>query len=146
MTDCPYSTVAVFFARKSDQGGGSDSGTTDTSASGDIIGDWIGRVTQYGPGNKTYRYNVHMNINQLEPGAVAGTIRYPSFPCTGSLQLSRQSGDRYVFKERITSGASRCTAGGTIVTTVTGERLSWRWVGKVGGEAVEVLGSLQRRN
>lgn len=151
LTDCPYRPVAVFFARESDSGN-QDSGTTDNSdASGEsnsdaTLGQWIGRVTQYGPGNKTYRYNVHMNINQLKPGAVAGTIRYPDIPCTGQLQLSRQSGDRSVFKERITGGTSRCDVAGTIVTTVSGERLSWRWVGRLNGKPVEVLGSLQQRS
>jgi hypothetical protein len=102
-------------------------------------------VTQYGPGNKSYRYPVEMNIEQLEPGAESGTIRYPTFPCRGQLQLSRSSGDRYVFKERISaSGVDRCTAGGTIVATLSGARLAWRWVGDVGDTRVQVLGSLRR--
>ena len=145
LTDCPYSTVAAFYGGQSNDGGGGTDTSADTGGEA-TIGNWIGRVTQYGPGNKTYRYNVHMNINQMQEAAIAGTIRYPSFPCSGQLQLQRQSGDRSVFRERITSNIKECTAGGTIVTTANGDRLSWRWVGKNAAKNVEVLGSLQRRD
>lgn len=145
LTDCPYSTVAAFYGGQSEDGGGGSDTSADTGAEA-TIGRWIGRVTQYGPGDKTYRYTVHMNVNQMQQGAIAGTIRYPSFPCSGQLQLQRQSGDRSVFRERITSNIKECTAGGTIVTTANGDRLSWRWVGKNEAKSVEVLGSLQRRD
>jgi hypothetical protein len=59
----------------------------------------------------------------------------------GELQLSRASGQHYVFRERITTGRSRCFDGGRIIATVSGDSMSWRWV----GSNSEVLGKLARR-
>jgi len=146
LTDCPYTPVSVAFVRKQDDEADDREASINRpnqEAETDIRGRWTGRVTQYGPGDKTSRYPVQMNIRQLVPGAVAGTVRYPTYPCEGQLQLRRanENEGRYVFRESIRTGRRLCTAGGTISTTVSGQRLSWRWVG---GDDVEVIGSLAR--
>jgi len=133
LSDCPSQPVSVFYARSS---GGPPSQDT-----GDARGTWTGGLTQYGPGDTTSRYRVRMTIRALTSGAPAGTIAYPSLHCGGKLRLSRASGQRYVFRERITTGRKLCFDGGTIIATVAGDGMSWRWVGTTS----EVLGRLKRR-
>jgi hypothetical protein len=98
-------------------------------------------VTQYGPGDETSEYPVEMTITAADQGADAGTTDYPTIPCSGELQLSRGEGQHFVFRERITSNRKRCSDGGTISVTVSGDSMSWRWV----GAEAEVLGTLTRQ-
>jgi hypothetical protein len=105
----------------------------------DVVGFWTGRVSQHGPGTTTLNYDVEMNITGSTPGAIAGTIRYPSLNCAGQLQLTRaQGGVLYIYREHITSGGGSCSAGGTIYATVLGGSMSWRWV----ATGIEVSGEL----
>jgi hypothetical protein len=136
MSDCPYQPVSVFYARATP-----DSPAPSTPEDSDVRGIWTGRVTQYGPGDTTARYRLRMKVTKTEQGVRAGSISYPGLRCAGELQLSRASGQHYVFRERITSGRNRCYDGGRITATVSGGSMSWRWVGSNN----EVLGKLSRR-
>jgi hypothetical protein len=129
---CPYKNVAVQFANAADA----------QKANRDPLGTWSGNVIQYGPGEHRSRYRTVMTVRDVSvAGGPAGSIDYPSFPCAGDLQFQGSKGNRYSFRERITSNAKKCTTGGRITATVAGERMGWRWVR--GG--VEVLGTLRRR-
>ena len=109
----------------------------------DVIGYWDGNVTQHGPGVTAQNYFVEMTVTGSRPGAMAGTISYPSLHCGGQLQLSSAQGILHVFRERITSGRKHCGGGGTIYATVLGGSMSWRWVA-TGIVVVGELDHLQR--
>jgi hypothetical protein len=134
LRDCPYLPVAVQLERRT----ASQAPHAGGSASGGIVGRWTGDVTQYGPGQKTERYPTVMTVTADEPGAVAGTIRYPSLGCGGELQLRGTEASRHIYREHITSGRKRCYDGGTIFASVSRGSMSWRWVGS-GNEVVGVL-------
>jgi hypothetical protein len=104
----------------------------------DVIGYWDGNVTQHGPGTTTQSYFVEMTVTGSTPGAIAGTISYPSLHCGGQLQLSSAQGILHVYRERITSGPKQCGGGGTIYATVLGGSMSWRWV----ATSIVVVGEL----
>jgi hypothetical protein len=129
IADCPYTPISVVYAE-----GGPD------GQAAAVGGTWTGPVTQYGPGSRTSRYPVEIAITDDTPGAVAGTIAYPTLPCAGELRLSRASAPRYVFRERIVSGRGRCFDGGTVSVAVSGSEMTWRWV----GSGAEALGRLVR--
>jgi hypothetical protein len=130
---CPYETVSVKFGEAQEEA---------VAEEQDPLGTWSGTVVQYGPGRSRPGYPAVMQIRDVSaPGAPAGSIEYPTYPCGGDLRLLRSRANRYVFRERITSNRGRCTTGGRITSTVIGDRMSWRWV----RGRVEVLGTLRRR-
>jgi hypothetical protein len=78
---CPYVPVAVQLDRRSARraaGGGASDATG-------VAGRWRGEVTQYQPGVRAARYPAVMEITSEKPGAVAGTIRYPTLRCGGEI-------------------------------------------------------------
>lgn len=98
------------------------------AASRDPIGSWSGKVTQVGANGKRYHYTALMTVRDVNTvGARAGTIRYPAFPCGGTLTLLAQSKNRFVFRENITAGRQRCPTGGQITSIVTSGRMAWHW-------------------
>jgi hypothetical protein len=134
LKDCPYLPVAVQLERRAAR----RAPHAGEPAPGGIVGRWTGRVTQYGPGQKTESYPTAMTVTADDPGAAAGTIRYPSLGCGGDLQLLGVEASRHVYREHITSGRKRCYDGGTIFASVARGAMSWRWVGR-GNEVVGVL-------
>ena len=139
---CPYDPVSVQVGRKVLASKNAAGSQTAAGSSGDAVGLWIGRVTQYGPGSNTQSYPVIMIVKGDSPtGAIVGGIRYPSLACGGQLQLSRFQGASYVYREHIISGRKQCADGGTILANVSGNSMSWHWVAR----GVEVLGVLARR-
>lgn len=137
---CPYNPVSAQVGLKVKAQAGAEAPATASESGGGVIGQWTGRVTQYGPGHETLRYAVQMKVTGSTVGEVAGTIRYPSLSCGGDLQLSSAQGARFVYRERITYGRKECFDGGTIFATVSGDSMSWRWVAR----GSEVLGVLSR--
>src|ERR1019366_4518607 len=111
--------------------------------SSDVVGLWVGRVTQHGPGTTKLSYDVEMTVTGKGPRASAGTISYPSLKCAGELQLLSAPGIFQVYRERITVGRKQCSTGATIFATVLGNYMSWRWVA-TGINVVGVLGHPQQ--
>jgi hypothetical protein len=137
---CPYNPVSAQVGLQAKAQSGTATSQTGSESGGGVVGQWSGRVTQYGPGHTTLRYAVQMNIVGSTPGEIAGAIRYPSLSCGGQLQLSSAQNNSFVYRERITFGRSECFDGGTILATVSGDSMSWRWVAR----GSEVLGVLSR--
>jgi hypothetical protein len=109
----------------------------------DVVGYWDGTVTQHGPGTKTLSYFMEMTVKGTTPGAIVGTIDYPSLHCGGQLQLRSAQGILHVYRELITSGRQQCSTGATIYATALGGALAWRWVA-TGIVVVGELDHLQR--
>ena len=105
------------------------------AASAGIAGLWTGRVTQAGQG----AYEVLMAVKP-SGGTLIGRTAYPSLNCEGNLALRVAHGNSYVFQEHIYLGAARCSSGGTITVTVSGNSMSWRWV----ENGTHVVGVLHR--
>ena len=63
-------------------------------------------------------------------------IDYPSIPCSGFLTLLSQSGNEYIFKEKITLFKQNCIDNGkVIIHIVDTNTLNWQWLypnGKAG--------------
>lgn len=137
---CPYNPVSAQVGLQAKAQSGTETSQTGSESGGGVVGQWSGRVTQYGPGPHTLSYDVQMKVTGSTPGEVAGTIRYPSLSCGGQLQLSSAQDTRFVYRERITFGRKECFDGGTIFATVSGDSMSWRWVAR----GSEVLGVLSR--
>jgi len=79
-----------------------------------FTGSWKGMGSQSdAPGS----WSIAATIAAGEPGAVVGTITYPSLACGGDLVLRSASADSLVVRERITFGS--CVDGGIIT-------LGWR--------------------
>ena len=136
LDDCPYPPISARFGNQS------RAAAERVAAAQDPIGSWSGPVTQYGPGSKRYHYRAIMTVRNVNTvGARAGSIRYPSFPCGGVLQLTRRHANRFVFIEHITSNPKTCPSGGRITSTVRSGTMEWRWVRKT----IVVLGNLERR-
>ena len=106
-----------------------------TASSGPITGLWTGRVTQRGHG----AYEVLMAVKP-SAGTLIGRTAYPSLDCEGNLALRAAHGNSYVFREQIYFGGTRCSSGGTISVTVSGNSMSWRWA----ENGTQVVGVLHR--
>jgi hypothetical protein len=92
-----------------------------------VKGSWTGNGTQVTRSREQSSYPIRLTIRRLAVGAVAGTIDYPTFPCGGLVRLLRGIGDRYVLREDIRYGRRKCDRDGTIVITLSGSRLNFRW-------------------
>ena len=103
---------------------GSAAGERNTTG---ITGSWSGEGTETRDQGKLSRYPVEIEITSLEEGADAGSVNYPSFPCSGRLRLDERRGDAYIFDEEITANKSRCELQGRVQLSRNGERLSYRW-------------------
>ena len=90
-----------------------------------LDGTWSGLVTQ---ANVDDSYTVEMELH-----GDAGSVDYPSLHCSGALTLESATGGTYAYREHITSGADRCTDGGTIrmnrVKPSDATRWYWVWEG-----------------
>ena len=116
-------------------------GTRNTTG---ITGAWKGEGTETGPSGTRRRYPVEITITSLDPGSPAGTINYPSFPCSGTLRLDEKRGDAYVLDELIESGKRRCELNGRVELRRDGEQLSYRWSTQA-TRGLTVRGSLEAR-
>lgn len=136
LDDCPAQTVSSEFGAKQ------KAAAVAIAAASDPIGAWTGRVTQFGPGSKTYHYRVLMTIRDVNTiGKKSGLIGYPSFPCAGYIQLTGRSRNRFIFREHIDSNQDKCPSGGRITTIVDSGTMEWRWV----RNGLVVNGTLKRR-
>jgi hypothetical protein len=91
------------------------------------IGIWKGTAQQYrSDGSPFSRWTLVMDIERLAPGGSAGTMRYPSLQCAGTLTYLGERGDTYSFTEHITSGG--CIDDGVVSIDLVGPTLAqWRW-------------------
>lgn len=136
LTDCPPPTTATAFANKD------KAPAPEEAPAVDPIGSWSGTVTQVNADGKRYRYEAFMTVTGVsDVGAVSGTVRYPSFPCSGNIIYLRSDGDRFFFRERITAREDKCPSGGRIRATVSGDQMAWRWL----RGTIKVAGILKRR-
>jgi hypothetical protein len=103
-----------------------------------FLGTWEGRGSQTDqPGEWTIR--AHLVGGQ--PGAIIGTIAYPSLDCTGDLTLRLATPTSLEVVERISEG--ECVDGGTITLTAAGDgRLRFDW--RLEGYPATAEGMLQR--
>lgn len=103
-----------------------------------FLGTWEGRGTQTDqPGEWTIR----MNIMGGMPGAIVGTIAYPSLRCSGDLTLRVAAPNALEVQERITEG--QCVDGGTItLTPADGGGLRYDW--SLAGYSATAEGTLRR--
>jgi hypothetical protein len=83
---------------------------TEPSTQRAFIGVWQGRGTQSDQPDTSW--TISAAITGGQPGAVVGTIAYPSLTCGGDLVLQHATADSLVVRERITFGD--CLDGGTI--------------------------------
>jgi hypothetical protein len=118
----------------------SNASSSSFAAGNTPVGRWSGRVTQHGSGSSTTSYYVLMKVVGSKPGSVVGRIGYAPLNCVGELTLISVHGVRYVYRERIFVGRTRCESGGTIYVTVSGNSMSWRWL----AAGVTVVGVLSR--
>jgi hypothetical protein len=93
----------------------------------DITGRWSGEATQRNKDGTGGSYRMSLTIKPVDPGAIAGKIRYPTYPCGGDIRFVRREGERYVFKELIRYGKRECDRDATIVVRPSGLRLAFRW-------------------
>ena len=80
-----------------------------------FVGVWTGMGTQSDDPDSSW--SITAAITGGQPGAVVGTIAYPSLTCGGDLVLQNATADSLVVRERITFGD--CLDGGIIT-------LGWR--------------------
>lgn len=88
---------------------------TAPAAQRSFVGVWTGMGTQSDQPDSSW--SISAAITGGQPGAVVGTIAYPSLTCGGDLVLQTATADSLVVRERITFGD--CLDGGTIT-------LGWR--------------------
>lgn len=127
---------------------------TAESDSGDatVLGNWRGKVTQYGPGDQRARYVVELSIDSTVPGEQGASSSYPRYGCDGALRVSSADDNQSValFREEIVRGKSRCygdkVAKVRVQLSSASDRLAWRWRGHSSkGTPIEALGTLRRR-
>jgi hypothetical protein len=83
---------------------------TAPSAQRAFVGVWTGMGTQSDQPDSSW--SITAAITGGQPGAVVGTIAYPSLTCGGNLVLESATADSLVVRERITFGD--CLDGGMI--------------------------------
>jgi hypothetical protein len=93
-------------------------------------GSFEGEVTQNDPPGT---YTV-----QMELYGSAGSINYPSFPCSGELTFERTDGTTYWYRERITRRPDLCVNGGLISIRrhALGGDTNWEWRWVLGDQVV----------
>jgi hypothetical protein len=103
-----------------------------------FLGTWEGRGSQT---DQEGDWTIRANLVGGQPGAIIGTIAYPSLDCTGDLTLRLATPSSLEVVERITAG--RCVDGGTITLTPAGDgRLRFDW--RLEGYPATAEGMLQR--
>lgn len=103
-----------------------------------FLGTWEGRGTQT---DQEGEWTIRADLVGGQPGAIIGTIAYPSLDCTGDLTLRLATPTSLEVVERISEG--QCVDGGTITLTSTGDgRLRFDW--RLEGYPATAEGMLQR--
>jgi hypothetical protein len=85
-------------------------------AAGLASGMWSGEASSAGARS----YSVTVSLD----GSGAGFIEYPSMKCGGRLRFVRQNGAAYSYRETITHGQTKCTAG-VVDLVPDGSQLTW---------------------
>jgi hypothetical protein len=79
-------------------------------------GMWSGQAS----GSDAKSYSITVSLD----GSGAGFIEYPSMKCGGRLKFVRQSGTAYSYRETITHGRTKCTAG-VVDLVPNGSQVTW---------------------
>jgi hypothetical protein len=88
-------------------------------------GRWVGTGYQF---DTQDTWTIDMTIRlDAKVGEKAGTIAYPSIPCSGELVRKPDVDGRFVVQERLTKNAGRCVDLGTIRVVCEGKNLEWKW-------------------
>lgn len=112
--------------------------STASPATVSMEGTWSGRATQ----SDGQRYGV---VIEFIPGSPDPAINYPELSCGGRLRFQGRQAESYTYIERITTGAFRCTDGGTVFLTPRGGTIEFYWT-KPDGRSSSVSATLSRVN
>lgn len=115
-------------------GCGGDSSQPGALQAEPIAGVWRGTVEQKG----WDPYSIELTLTGFNDGQTCGSVRYPSFGCSGTLTCLLQEESRFKLIEALESGS--CKNGGVVWVEPSGEQgLAWDWSWNSGAETASAM-------